>query len=105
MGAPTAGRWGNSAQPPVNYSKPFPLVPFAAYYDIFRTWYCDPQSDFFYVGSVLDDGCGITWGFQQQNLSLLGVAFRRSIIAQLPLYPPVWILIPRYPVLLRTLRV
>lgn len=71
MGAPTAGLWGNSAQPPSNYVKPFPLVPFAAYYDIFRSWYCDPQSDYFYVGTVTDDGSGATWGFQQQSLSLL----------------------------------
>lgn len=85
MGAPTAGRWGNSAQPPVNYVKPFPLVPFAAYYDIFRTWYCDPQSEFFYAGSVVDDGSGITWGFQQQNLSLLESSLQAIYNSTIPI--------------------
>lgn len=52
MGFPGNARWWPYSTNPVttNYNKPLPLVPFVAYYDIFRSWYCDPQWKTYYVG-------------------------------------------------------
>jgi hypothetical protein len=69
MGCPTSGIWSElDSVSNASYRRRIPLVPFAAYYDIFRSWYCDPQSPYFYVGSVIDDG-GYSYGFAQRNLA------------------------------------
>lgn len=54
----------------VNVSAPVPAVPVLAYFDIFRSWYCDPQSPYFYYGRPSGNTSDAN-EWKQDNLSSL----------------------------------
>lgn len=84
MGFPCQCSWWNQTNASTSYRKAIPLVPFVCYYDIFRSWYADPQFPNFYVGGW-DSGDFGNWKYRAFGLDALSNAIQGIYNSTTPL--------------------